>query len=68
MFGEWARGGELFTDEISSGDVGDTELSGEAAGEGALSNARASQEHPLNIFVLSIYKGTEGFGFQGCGG
>ena len=39
-------------DEIAGGDVRDAEEVAEAAGIGAFSDARATQEHPLDIPLL----------------
>lgn len=47
-----AVGGELVADEIAGGDVRDAEEVAEAAGIGAFSDARATQEHPLDIPLL----------------
>lgn len=51
---EGARGGEFFANEITGGDMRDAEELGEAAGVGALADARAAQENPLDVSVLGI--------------
>lgn len=52
---EGARVGEFFANEITGGDMRDAEELGEAAGVGALADARAAQENPLNISVLGSF-------------
>ena len=49
---EWARGGELFADEIAGGDVRDAEEVREPTCVGAFSDAGAAQEHPLHVPLL----------------
>jgi hypothetical protein len=57
---EGAGGGELFADEIASGDVGDSKEVGEAGRVGALSDAGAAEEHPLDVSVLGAVAQREG--------
>lgn len=44
-----AFGRELVANEITGGDMRNIEEFGEAAGVGALSDARAAEKHPLHI-------------------
>lgn len=50
-----AGGGELFADEIASGDVRDAKELTEAAGVGALADPRTAKEYPLDISVFGIF-------------
>lgn len=50
---ERTGGGKLLADEIASGNVGDAEELRKTASEGAFPNAGTSQEHPLNVPILS---------------
>ena len=49
---EGIGGGELFADEIVSGDVRDTEEVREARGVGAFSDVGAAKENPLDRVVV----------------
>lgn len=46
---ERAGGGELLADEVTGGDVGDSDELGEPAGVSALPDPGAAEEHPLHV-------------------
>lgn len=54
LVGEGARGGELLPDEVSGGNMRHGEETGEAAGVGALADAWATKEDPVDVPVLGV--------------